>query len=180
MSLRPGTSPRRRCDHRIDHGGAPRSRAADQRGRPALPRAQGFAATTVEDIAESAGGSPRTFFRCFATKEDAALFDFIEVDEALGGLELDVKDLADASVEVQRFLAGLLRALEGDRLERFAQIRRLTEAIPSIRHAADARLRTVTRGIRDALIAALGEAADDARQSSSCRSRGTLPQTTEV
>jgi AcrR family transcriptional regulator len=36
---------------------------------------QGFAATSVEDIAEAAGCSPRTFYRYFSTKEDVMFYD---------------------------------------------------------------------------------------------------------
>jgi AcrR family transcriptional regulator len=36
----------------------------------------GFDAVTIDDIAEAAGTSRRTFFRHFATKEDAAVADF--------------------------------------------------------------------------------------------------------
>lgn len=47
---------------------------------------RGFAATTVEDIAEAAGYSPRTFFRQFATKGDAVFFDLPDFFSRLGQL----------------------------------------------------------------------------------------------
>jgi AcrR family transcriptional regulator len=52
-----------------------KTRAAIQRHALRLFREQGYAATTVEQIAEAAEVSPSTFFRYFATKEDVALYD---------------------------------------------------------------------------------------------------------
>ena len=40
---------------------------------------KGFSATTVEDVAEAAGYSPRTFFRQFSGKEDVVFFDLPDI-----------------------------------------------------------------------------------------------------
>jgi AcrR family transcriptional regulator len=50
---------------------------------------QGFAATTVEDVAEAAGYSPRTFFRQFASKEDVVFFDLPDILSPLQDLLLE-------------------------------------------------------------------------------------------
>ncbi|HEU5430870.1 MAG TPA: TetR family transcriptional regulator, partial [Thermomicrobiales bacterium] len=52
-----------------------KTRAALQEHALRLIREQGYAATTIEQIAEAAEVSPSTFFRYFPTKEDAVLYD---------------------------------------------------------------------------------------------------------
>src|SRR5689334_3212714 len=52
-----------------------KTRAALQEHALRLIREQGYAATTIEQIADAAEVSPSTFFRYFPTKEDAVLYD---------------------------------------------------------------------------------------------------------
>jgi AcrR family transcriptional regulator len=52
-----------------------KTRAAIREAAMQLFESQGFAATTVEQIAEAAEVSPSTFFRYFPTKEDVVLTD---------------------------------------------------------------------------------------------------------
>jgi AcrR family transcriptional regulator len=52
-----------------------KTRAAIREAAMTLFEQQGFAATTVEQIAEAAEVSPSTFFRYFPTKEDVVLID---------------------------------------------------------------------------------------------------------
>jgi AcrR family transcriptional regulator len=55
-----------------------KTRAALREHAMRLFEEQGFAATTVEQIAEAAEVSPSTFFRYFSTKEDAVLVDDVD------------------------------------------------------------------------------------------------------
>lgn len=55
-----------------------RTKAAIQREALRLFRAQGYEATTIEQIAEAAEFSPSTFFRYFPTKEDVVMYDDLD------------------------------------------------------------------------------------------------------
>ena len=58
-----------------------KTRSAIQRQALRLFREQGYAATTVDQIAEAAEVSPSTFFRYFPAKEDVVMYD--DYDPAL-------------------------------------------------------------------------------------------------
>ena len=74
-----------------------RTRATIQREALRLFQRDGYAATSVEAIAEAAEVSPSTFFRYFPSKEDVVLADF--VDEAM------IERFVDAPSEMDFFQA---------------------------------------------------------------------------
>ncbi|GIH90105.1 TetR family transcriptional regulator [Planobispora siamensis] len=97
--------------------------------------AQGYEATTVDQIAAAVEVSPRTFFRYFATKEDVALS--LPVD----GQEVMLRELAARPAEEPPFVAlgHAMRAVvaelqNGDQTEtrRFLKARELIESTPAL------------------------------------------------
>lgn len=77
-----------------------KTRAAIQQHALRLFRAQGYAATTVEQIAAAVEVSPSTFFRYFPTKEDVVLYD-------------DLDPLLIAAFEAQPAALSPIQALRG-------------------------------------------------------------------
>jgi AcrR family transcriptional regulator len=72
---------------------------------------QGYAATTVEEIADAAAISPRTFFRYFPTKEDVVLWDEYdpEVTELFAARPVDEPPVAKMCAVIRETLGGLYR-----------------------------------------------------------------------
>jgi AcrR family transcriptional regulator len=70
----------------------PPSPGTIQRNALRLFRKQGYAATTVEQIADAAEVSPSTFFRYFPTKEDVVLYDPTDLP-MLAAFEAQAPDL---------------------------------------------------------------------------------------
>ncbi len=108
-----------------------KTKAAIQQHALRLFQAQGYDATTVEQIAEAAEISPSTFFRYFPTKEEVAMWD-------------DLDPLFAAAFEAQpaewspiQALRGALRAvfagLPADEMARQWERSRLILAVPELR-----------------------------------------------
>ena len=119
-----------------------RTRAALRQHAFRLFREQGYAETTVEQIAEAAEVSPSTFFRYFPTKEDVVLeddFDPIAIAK-FEALPADMHPVAALRTAMREAFAEAPPWL----LEQWREQTRLTMSVPELRaRALDDYLRSV-------------------------------------
>jgi len=119
-----------------------KTRAAIREHALRLFREQGYASTTVEQIAEAAEVSPATFYRYFPTKEDVVLQDDLDVltfGEFLGQ-PAELSPLA----AVRAAMAAALPKFTEEERQRFRETTALTLAVPEIRaRAIDEFARTI-------------------------------------
>ncbi|NYJ03859.1 TetR family transcriptional regulator [Petropleomorpha daqingensis] len=120
---------------------------------------QGYAATTVDQIAAAAEISPSTFFRYFATKEDVVVQDvyddlFVEAFRAAGATPDPIATLRQA-------VAGAFREMPADELARSGQRSALVLAEPALRSRSVDNLVAVAGRCRTALAESTGRADDD-------------------
>ncbi|XVV09480.1 TetR family transcriptional regulator [Actinoplanes sp. CA-131856] len=108
-----------------------RTRAAIREAAMRLFEEQGYAATTVEQIAEAAEVSPSTFFRYFPTKEDTILTDDFDalVVEAIRAQPRDVPVMR----AVLRGMRGVFENLSEHQWSVERRRMRLIEAVPELR-----------------------------------------------
>jgi AcrR family transcriptional regulator len=118
-----------------------RTRAAIRQHALRLFAEQGYAATTVEQIAEAAEVSPATFFRYFPTKEDVVLQDDFDL-LALAEMEAQPPELGPIAA-FRAATAAVRQQLTPEDIELFAATTYLTLSVPEIRaRAIDELLRT--------------------------------------
>jgi AcrR family transcriptional regulator len=136
-----------------------KTRNAIQEHALRLFREQGYARTTVEQIAEAAEVSPSTFFRYFPTKEDVVLYDALDplLIAAMGRQPLDLQPL-EAMRRAMHEVWGTLRpgALT-DELDRG----RLVYTVPELRERYLTELIRTTALMAEIAAARLGRDPDD-------------------
>ncbi len=136
-----------------------RTRQAIRRAAFRLIEENGYAATTVEQIAEAAEVSPSTFFRYFPTKESVLLADDID-PVILNALDEQPADLSPSQAVRCAYQAAMANMSEGER--EFENTRqRLMFSIPELKAAMyDEYYRTITT-FAEALGRRIGRDASD-------------------
>jgi AcrR family transcriptional regulator len=122
-----------------------RTRAAIREHALRLFRSQGYAATTVEQIAAAAEVSPSTFFRYFPTKEDVVLRDDLDerMFEAFEQLPASMSHVAALRTAIREAIATLTPAEWAE----FREATALGMSIPEVRaRMMDELTRTIDRG----------------------------------
>jgi len=126
-----------------------RTRAAIREHAFRLFRAQGYDATTVEQIADAAEVSPSTFFRYFPTKEDVVLQDDLDLLwlEAIQEQPPELSPIAAMRAGVHAAFARMGEA-------EWAQMQEMTElamTVPAVRARMLAELARTTQALAGAL-----------------------------
>jgi AcrR family transcriptional regulator len=119
-----------------------KTRAAIRLHALRLFREQGYAGTTVEQIAEAAEVSPATFYRYFPTKEDVVLQDDLDL-LTIGAFETQPAHLGPIAA-MRAATAATFAALTPEDLERLRETTELTLGTPEVRaRALDELVRTI-------------------------------------
>jgi AcrR family transcriptional regulator len=119
---------------------------------------QGVRETTVQQIAARAGVSPRTFFRHFTSKEQAALPGQRRMVRAIDALELaDARDLPAALRAVEAMAEAVMRDEDGQ-MEEYRRVARLLAKEPDLQALAVSQEQVLVTRLR----ARLTEQLDDA------------------
>ena len=136
-----------------------RTRASIREHAMRLFLEQGFAQTSVEQIAEAAEVSPSTFFRYFPTKEDVVLADDLDpiLLAALASQPTELPPL----VALRRAVHSTLQALTPEDVEREQERQRLIFAVPELRAAILMQLYSSIDMIAGAVALRLGRSPDE-------------------
>jgi len=136
-----------------------RTRASIREHALRLFFAQGYAETTVEQIAAAAEVSPSTFFRYFPTKEDVVLHDDMDV-LLQNAIEAQPPELSPVAA-IRAAARSAVESFGPEQLELFRASTELTMTVPEVRaRAMDEFARTIDQ-IAAAVAARAGQSAPD-------------------
>jgi AcrR family transcriptional regulator len=152
-----------------------KTRAAIQQQALRLFHEQGYAATTVEQIAAAVEVSPSTFFRYFPTKEDVVLYDdldplffaafeaqppeFTPIQAMRGALHLVFAGLSGEEMEQQQVRTELILEVPELRMRMLDQFANLVDLLAELvgkrvgRSANDFRVRAFSGALMGTLLA---------------------------
>ena len=136
-----------------------RTRASIREHALRLFRHQGYAATTVEQIAAAAEVSPSTFFRYFPTKEDVVLQDDFDerMFEAFGRQPPSLSPVAAFRASIKEGLATLTPA----EWDQFREMTALGLSVPEVRARIIDEMARTTDRIGEVMARRVGRPADD-------------------
>jgi AcrR family transcriptional regulator len=135
------------------------TRAAIQEHAMRLFREQGYAATTIEQIAEAAEISQSTFFRYFPSKEEVVLLD--ELDPVLIEAVLNQPEEMTPLQAIRRAIRALSEAMSDEEWAREQLRHELTRAVPELRAAMLNQFAGTLDLLAGAVAARTGRPADD-------------------
>jgi AcrR family transcriptional regulator len=120
---------------------------------------QGYAQTSIEQIAEAADISPSTYFRYFPSKEDVVMADDLDpiLLKALAEQPLDLPPLT----ALRRAITKTLTELSQEDLERERERQQVIFSVPELRQAIMAELYRAIDMIATATAERLGRSPDD-------------------
>jgi AcrR family transcriptional regulator len=152
-----------------------KTRAAIQQQALRLFHEQGYAATTVEQIAAAVEVSPSTFFRYFPTKEDVVLYDDLDplffaafeaqppeltpIQAMRGALHLVFAGLSGEEMEQQQVRTELILAVPELRMRMLDQFANLVDLLAELvgkrvgRSASDFKVRAFAGALMGTLLA---------------------------
>ena len=136
-----------------------KTRAAIQSQALRLFELQGYAATTVDQIAEAAEVSQSTFFRYFPSKEDVVLLDRYD-PLLLAALVAQPAELSPIAA-LRRTLRSVLGGLPAEELERERQRAMLVVSVPELRARALDDLTASLQPFNEAVAERTGRPVDD-------------------
>jgi AcrR family transcriptional regulator len=130
-----------------------------QRHALRLFREQGYAETTVDQIAEAAEVSPSTFFRYFPTKEDVVLYD------ALDPIQFQVFQAQPRELgTIEALRATVLRGTEelaADHVDQERERAELMRSVPELRGRVFEQLGSTLRMLAEQIAQREGTSPDD-------------------
>ncbi len=124
-----------------------------------LFREQGYAETTVEQIAAAAEVSPSTFFRYFATKDDVVLTDLI--DRTTFRFMVDAPATLGPIEALSYALGRTFSGLSGEELELEITRNELIQSVPELRRGQLAEMTRPMGLLAEAVAVRLGRPRDD-------------------